>query len=467
VWRPSRLRRLSAFVRVVLKKAGSFWLLILILPLVLYIWREVPRDVLIIDPFAVPKAFSEAGLTPEVMANRIGDRLLQIELATQTRLKKDNPTSLPDEASAPDIQIPGTKLSLRTFVDVTRSVFGIYPKHIGGDIVLPLGVSANAESQPNRNQATITVYVTQGRNRNASVSMTADADNIGNLVEQAAELALGQTNPYVLAAFWEQHHQDRQALEIVEKIVRDSSTDPRHKGAALNLWGNLLRAQKKYAKAIVKYEEATKANSKLALPYNNWGIVLREEKKYPEAIAAYQKAIQLDPDFAFPYNGWGNVLKDEKRYDEAVLKYQKAIDLDPTFAYPYSNWGMLLEEQGKYEQAIAKYQKAVDIDPTFAFPYDNWGNLLDRQNKFEEAVLKFQKAIEVDPKDASAYNDWGNALRDQTRYDEAIVKYQKAIELDTTLADAHYNLGTVLRAKQRYSEAAIESDTVAKLSRPN
>src|SRR5271157_3788726 len=124
VWQPSRLSRLKAFLKDALGRItlGRVALAILVLPLLFYVYREVTRDVVIIDPFTVPKHFEEAGLTGEVMANRIGDRLRQIEIATQTRMKKDNLTSLREEGSVPDVEIPGTKLGLKTLVDITRNL---------------------------------------------------------------------------------------------------------------------------------------------------------------------------------------------------------------------------------------------------------------------------------------------------------------------------------------------------------
>src|ERR1035437_9544595 len=107
VWHPSRGSRLKAFLKDALGRItfGRLALAILVLPLLFYIYREVTRDVLIIDPFTVPKHFEEAGLTPEVMANRIGDTLRQIEIATQTRMKKDNLASFREEGSVPDVEI--------------------------------------------------------------------------------------------------------------------------------------------------------------------------------------------------------------------------------------------------------------------------------------------------------------------------------------------------------------------------
>jgi hypothetical protein len=61
---------------------------VLVLPLLLYVYREVTRDVLIIDPFTVPKRFEETGLTSEVMANRIGDTLHEIETTTQPECRR-------------------------------------------------------------------------------------------------------------------------------------------------------------------------------------------------------------------------------------------------------------------------------------------------------------------------------------------------------------------------------------------
>ena len=431
VWQPSRLSRLNAFVKATLRKIslGRLALAIFVLPILLYVYREVTRDVLIIDPFTVPKNFEAAGLTSEVMANRIGDALHQIEIATESRMKKDNLTSLRDEGSTPDVEIPGTKLGLKTAVDITRTLFGIYPEHISGDIVVPVNNPANAELPPAKQQATVTFYVTQGRNRSAPVSIVVAADDVEKLVQRTAETALGQVNPYVLAAYREEHREYEEAIGIVERMMQDPSEDRLHKEAALYLWGLALDSQKKYDEAIAKFRKAIELDPKYAYPYNGWGFVLLNQKRYDEAIAKYQKALELDPKFASPYDGWGHVLYDQKKYDEAIAKYQKAIELDPKFAIPYNNWGVVLYSQQKYEEAIAKYQKAIDLDPKLANTYNNWGNALLNQKKYDEAVAKYQKAIELDPKFALPYANWAIVLRAQGRNDEATAKSDKAGEL--------------------------------------
>ncbi len=95
-----------------------------VLPLLFYVYREVTRDDLIIDPFAVPRSFEESGLTSEAMASRIGDALHQIETTTKSRLKKENLASARDEGAVPDVEIPGTKIGLKTLVDIIRAITG-------------------------------------------------------------------------------------------------------------------------------------------------------------------------------------------------------------------------------------------------------------------------------------------------------------------------------------------------------
>ena len=72
---------------------------VFLVALLLFIYREMSRDVVTIDPFSAAKRFEESGLTPEVVANHIGDALQQIQTVTKTSLKKDVLSLLRDEGS--------------------------------------------------------------------------------------------------------------------------------------------------------------------------------------------------------------------------------------------------------------------------------------------------------------------------------------------------------------------------------
>jgi tetratricopeptide (TPR) repeat protein len=450
VWQPSKLSRLAEFLRRALHQLTlkRIALSIFILPLLFYMYREVTHDALIIDSFSVPKQFEETGFTPEVVANRIGNALRQIEAEAQTQMKKDNLASLHDEGSTPDVEIPGTKLGLKTLVEIARDVFAIYPKHVSGDIVV-----LTAESPSAGPRATVTVYLTQGRDRSRAMSLIANPNDIDSMAKQTAEMILAQVNPYILAVHRYDHGEVDKAAELIQQVLADGSLDHTKVAAAFNLQGNLLRDQKQYDEAIVKYEKAVELNPKFAPPHNNWGVMLYNQKKYEEAVAKYQKAIELDPKFAAAYYNWGILLQDQKKYEEAIAKYRKAIELDPKYEDSYYSWGNVLYERKKYDEAIAKYQQAIEVDPKSPLPYNSWGNALYNQKKYDQAIAEYQKAIEVDPRYALPYFNWGLLLSDQKKYDEAIARYQQALQLDPKYAAAYYNWGIVLRRQGRLDQA--------------
>jgi hypothetical protein len=63
VWQRSSLSRIARFLAGRLQQLALIALSLFILPLILYLYREVTRDSLIIDPSSVPQRFKEAGVT--------------------------------------------------------------------------------------------------------------------------------------------------------------------------------------------------------------------------------------------------------------------------------------------------------------------------------------------------------------------------------------------------------------------
>src|SRR4029077_8137732 len=174
---------------------------------------------LVIDPFSVPKRIEESGLTPDVVSNRIGDAFHQMESNAQTQLKKDNLTLLRDEGSMPDVEIPGTKLSLKTMVEVTRAILGIHPKHVSGDIV----ALTNGESSTTKPKLKITVYFTQKGSRTQAGSLMINTDDVDKLAQAGAEIILEQIDPYILAVYRYDHGEGEKAVALVQRIVQDPS----------------------------------------------------------------------------------------------------------------------------------------------------------------------------------------------------------------------------------------------------
>jgi tetratricopeptide (TPR) repeat protein len=468
VWQSRRRSRPVALLKRIIKIVTfkRFLLALFVLPILFYVYREVTRDVLIIDPFTVPKRFEEAGITSEVMANRIGDTFRQIEQATRTMMRKDNLSFTEAEGSLPDIEIPGTKLGLKTVVDISRSICGIYPKHISGDIVLPATVPVTGENSSEKNTATVTIYVAQGRNRGPAISVVMPQDDVGFIVRRTAETILGQVNPFLLATYRYDHQEYGQTGELVQQIIQNPSSDRLYKAAAYILWGYALDSEGKHEEAIAKFQTLIKLDPKGSRAYTGWGDALDSEGKHEEAIAKFQKSIELDPHDGLAYNNWGVVLYSEGKHEEAIAKYQKSIEVDPEHALAYLNWGVVLADEGKRDEAIAKFQKSIEVEPNDAMVYTNWGVVLEGKGKHEEAIAKFQKSIEVDPEYAQAYFNWGVVLQREGKDEEAIAKYQKSIKLDPKYAPAYISWGNVLDGEGKHKEAIAKFNEAKHLSQP-
>ena len=399
----------------------------LLIPLGLYIYDEAfLNDAIVLEPFSVPKRYEEAGFTSEAVSRLIADALIDLEEQANSRLEKDRLALSSDPSSVPDIEVPGTKLGMRTLVEATQQVFRHDATHIRGAIVSPLTGGPEAANS----EVEVILRIVHGRSRGLLATTRGPAGDPRGVAQKAAEAILRQINPYLLGAYRRQTKDWDGAIEIARGVISNSPKDRRETARAYLLWGLALADQGKNAEAIPRYEKATTLDPKLAPAYNDWGLALANQGKDAEAIPLYQKATNLNPKFAPAYNNWGNALAKQGRDAEAIALYEKATNLDPKYALAYSNWGVALAKRGKNAEAVLLFEKATTLDPKLALAYNNWGETLAEQGKNAEAIPLFEKATTLDPKYWLAYNNCGDALDALGRHAEAEEKRRKAAEGD-------------------------------------
>jgi tetratricopeptide (TPR) repeat protein len=450
-------RGLGALIRVLI--------IVLSFAAAMYGFREMTHHTLIIESVSVPKQYADAGITSDVIANRIKDAVDAIEVNTKTSMHKDRVGMRSDELSAPDVEVPGTKLGLRSVIEMIRAIFPSVAQstNVGGEITLslPRMTSTSANDQ---GTASLTIRFKRGSDTGEPIVMSASGNDVQALAQNAAEAILREINPYVLAVYRYHHGDAESALKLAEGTAGDLTLNTRHRAAAFNLCGLILDDYGKRNEAIAAYRKSVELDPKFAGYYSNWGRALAEQGQFDEAISKYKKSIELDRKFAVGYYNWGSALDEQQKYEAAATKYQKAVELDSNYAQAYNNLGRVLAELQRYSAAIAEYQKAVKADPKLAISYSNWGNALDDLQKYPDAIVEYQRAIETDPRLAVAYSEWGKALDDQGMFADAIPKYQRALELDPKLSEAYNNWGSALHNLGRQDEAiskyrkAIEID---------
>jgi Tfp pilus assembly protein PilF len=358
IWQPSRISRLRSLLVASLRAISLKRLVLFVLtaPVLVYIYREVTRDVLVIEPFSVPKDLEEAGLTSEVVAHRIGSEIRQIEMDARTSMKRDSLMSMRDENPPVDIEIPGIKLGTRTLIEAFRNVAGIYPRQISGDVtILPAPVSG-------RRKMILSTYLSQGGLKGGRTTFASDVDIAGFdvLIRETATEIIQQINPLVLASYLEDHGNDADAARIARKVLVDSSQDNHHLAVAANLLGITFYSQRAYDRAISSYKRSIELDPNYAQPHNNLGAALADTGNAGEAAIEYRKAVRIDPRNPAPYNNLGLLFAAAQKADEAIASYRKSIELDPKFPDAYQNWGLILLSQGRYNEAEEKFVQAKE-----------------------------------------------------------------------------------------------------------
>jgi hypothetical protein len=273
--RPSRNRKdvterfRSAIGNLTLSKVAGF---LLVLIVVAYLYRDLTREVLIIEPFSVPKQYADMGLTGEVIANHISDEMSQIEgeaLTNEKRvgLKSDNVALADDVPSVIDVEVPGTKLGLKTVVEIIRDILGIHQKRVRGDVVVGhAALSLN-----------ITVHISGLRRPDSVRHYAGPVDDPQQIPLLAAEAILRNVNPFALGV-WQYLHDDIASVaQIGQEMVTDSDRLERARGH--NFIGLVYADKERWKHAAEEFKQVTNLAPELSFGYSNWGLALLQDRK--------------------------------------------------------------------------------------------------------------------------------------------------------------------------------------------
>ena len=130
-------------------------------------------------------------------------------------------------------------------------------------------------------------------------------------------------------------------------------------GRLLNKIGITYLMMQRYRESKKAFEQAIKADRKMADAYNNLGVVLYEEKKYSPAIKQYRKAIAIDGSSASFFSNLGAAYFAKKEFDPAVTAYRRALEIDPDVFERTSRSGVQAqlpspEDRAHYDYTVAK-----------------------------------------------------------------------------------------------------------------
>ncbi|HEY5046584.1 MAG TPA: hypothetical protein VII49_01010, partial [Rhizomicrobium sp.] len=268
-----RFSNLSAVMKVAFEIATAVVMITIAVLIGGAIWSAARDDGLVIQAFSVPPDLAARGMTGEVVAGRMLDRLAALQSQTDTlRAQSSYTNNWGDDIK---VQIPDTGISIGEFNRYLHQWLG-HQTRIAGDVVR-VG-----------NQLSVTARA--GADAGQSFS-GADAD-LDRLLQQAAEAVYARTQPYRYGVLLLEHDKLAQAQAVFSELSRKTGS-PTERAWALVGLGNALISSNRISAAAEAARQSVVLKPDFALGWYRvdglTGLLGREQ----ESLAAGQRALRL------------------------------------------------------------------------------------------------------------------------------------------------------------------------------
>jgi tetratricopeptide (TPR) repeat protein len=229
------------------------------------------------------------------------------------------------------------------------------------------------------------------------------------------------------------------ALELIQSAIQINA-QPLH----IQLEGDILFAQGKYAEAFLSYDKVNQSPLASAATFYSASKAkqLTEGSDINEVLAIMDKAIEM---LKKPYYGEAAPYFYERaelranagKHREAVMDYNtffEAVHGDVTALFYFQREQAEMQCR-MYQQALNDINKAVEMAPEDADFWVEKGSVHLRVNQLDEAIVAFNKALSLNDKYAAAYRMLGYCQAMQKKNKEACANFAKAKELGDEVVD--------------------------------
>ena len=237
------------------------------------VWSASQADGLVVSAFVVPPDLADRGLTGEVVANQVLDRLAVLNVESSITLRAAN-THANDWSDGIDIDIPQTGISIGEFDRWLRGKLGRQTR-LSGEVIRGADGSLTVTAR------------TAGA---ASSTFTGPEADLDGLIAQSAEAVFAQTQPYRYAVALRRRGRIDDAAAIYTELAQTGPPTER-------AWGEVGRASTlantSERAALDAYRRAVAHDPANALPFANLGMSARRLGRTEEALIAGEAAVRV------------------------------------------------------------------------------------------------------------------------------------------------------------------------------
>jgi len=203
-----RVRHISDVMKLIFELTLAAFAVVVIVALASAIWSAAHDDSVVIDAFRVPTDMAQRGMSGDVVASQLLDRLAQLQ--AQTDSSRAPGTYGSDWGSEIKVEIPNTGVSIGEAYRYLAGWLG-HQTHISGAVW--------------RTEKGIALTVRTSSN--ASLGFEGRERDLGALLERAAESVYGQTQPYRYAVYLTVHGRGAEEERILRNLAVDGPKSER------------------------------------------------------------------------------------------------------------------------------------------------------------------------------------------------------------------------------------------------
>jgi tetratricopeptide (TPR) repeat protein len=267
-----RFRRFGDLSKALFEIAAVLVALVVALGLGAMIWNASRSSGLVVEAFSVPSSLAGRGLTGEVVASKLLDRIAAMQAGTQSQRAPESYASY--WGNDFKVDIPETGISLGELEKYLREKLG-HPTHLTGEVV------------QEQDRVAITARVADG----GSATVSGPAGQFDGLVQQLAERVYGLTQPYRYGVWLQERGRIGDAQNTFAAIASSGPPSERAWGY-LGLSNSALETEGVRARLAV-VERAAALAPDMFIPRQNMGLSENELSQPEQAIRDLTIAIRL------------------------------------------------------------------------------------------------------------------------------------------------------------------------------
>lgn len=450
IWRP-RLARAGRFGLFYVVPAAA---LVVVASLVL---REMRNVGIVVMPIPVPKVVADAGLTPEVVAQHLADRVLLLRRVTlaDRSIRPDDALSGPP----PAIGLPAPLLSRRGIATRLRDLFATPVERVSGDVT----------TRPD-GRLTLRLHMTGAGEIAMQDGLTAD--ELDASLEKVAAQVWRVADP-ALYAWYVSETEPRAAAALVtlRRLLKDPVTgqempeSPARQTVMMLVADAMLRSGDPRGALEQLHEMGTAAT----LYPPAWAVratALMELGRAAEATEAQTRVLTLAPNSAWAHKSAAKFYLSVGRIDEAYQQARAARRIAPEDGAAGILESAALIGLHRDAEALEVARQTIQRAPAQPGVQEALGNTLLAGRRPDLALAMFDSELRLHPGRVTAMIGRVRALQALRRHAEALATADEAMKIMPNNGTTMLLRAWSLLAVKRPQDALAAFEALLR-SRPN